>query len=112
MDDSSQIISAGGAEIVSLPITASILASSLMSLIIIYSILILLLIAIIWLVVRKKLWNLWKKSNTDYSPNQNYFLSSLGISCMIEDQKFKDKNYCISIGVSGTSSNLFSMLIN
>src|SRR5436190_19879476 len=59
MNDSSQIISAGGAEMVSLPTTAPILASSLMSPIIIYSILTLLLIAIIWYVVGKKLWNLW-----------------------------------------------------
>ena len=59
----SQIISVGGAEAISLPATAPIIASSLLSPIIIYSILTLLLIAIIWLVVRKKLWNLWKKSD-------------------------------------------------
>jgi len=59
----SQIISVGGAEAISLPATAPIIASSLLSPIIIYSILTLLLIAIIWLVVGKKLWNLWKKSN-------------------------------------------------
>ena len=29
---------------------------------------------------REKIWNMWKKSNTDYSPNRNYFLSSPGIS--------------------------------
>ena len=52
-DSSPKIISAGGAETVSLPTTAPILASSLMSLIIIYSILTLLLIAIIWYVVGK-----------------------------------------------------------
>src|SRR5207248_9469861 len=69
MNDSSQIISAGGVETVSLPVTAPIIASSLLSPIIIYSILTLLLIAIIWLVVGKKIWNMWKKSNTDYSPN-------------------------------------------
>ena len=80
MNDSSQIISAGGAEMVSLPTTAPIHASSLLSLIIIYFILTLLLIAIIWLVVGKRLWNLWKKNNTDYSPNRNYFLSSPDIS--------------------------------
>src|SRR6266496_6847493 len=51
-DSSPKIISAGGAETVSLPTTAPILASSLMSLIIIYSILTLLLIAIIWFMVR------------------------------------------------------------
>src|SRR6266542_3746330 len=58
-DSSPKIISAGGAETVSLPTTAPILASSLMSPIIIYSILSLLLIAIIWLVVGKKIWNMW-----------------------------------------------------
>src|SRR6266496_4854084 len=60
-DSSPKIISAGSAKTVSLPTTAPILASSLMSPIIIYSILTLLLIAIIWLVVGKRLWNLWKK---------------------------------------------------
>src|SRR6266542_1028057 len=80
MNDSSQIIFAGGTEMVSLPTTAPILVNSLLSPIIIYSILTLLLIAIIWLVVGKRLWNLWKKSNTDYSPNRNYFLSSPDIS--------------------------------
>src|SRR5437763_6043649 len=59
----SQIISVGGAEAISLPATAPIIASSLLTPIIIYSILTLLLIAIIWLVVGKKLWNLWKKSD-------------------------------------------------
>src|SRR5438046_5166996 len=54
-DLSPKIISAGGVEMVSLPTTAPILASSLMSLIIIYSIFTLLLIAIIWYVVSKKL---------------------------------------------------------
>ena len=63
MNDSSQIISAGSTEMISLPTTAPILASSLLSPIIIYPILTLLLIAIIWLVVGKKLWNLWKKSD-------------------------------------------------
>ena len=51
----SQIISVGDAEAVSLPATAPIIASSLLSLIIIYSILTLLLIAIIWFVVGKKI---------------------------------------------------------
>ncbi len=79
LNPSSQIISVGGAEVVPLPATVPIITSSLMSPILIYSILTLLLIAIIWLVVRK-CWSSWKKSNTDYSPNQNYFLSSSGIS--------------------------------
>ena len=59
----SQIISVGSAEAVSLPATALIITSSLMLLILIYSILTLVLIAIIWIVVGKKLWNIWKKSN-------------------------------------------------
>ena len=63
LNPSSQIISVDGEEVVPLPATAPILASSLMSPIIIYSILTLLLIAIIWLMVGKKLWNSWKKSD-------------------------------------------------
>jgi hypothetical protein len=74
----------GGAEVVPSPQvmplagpsrTASVVTSSFMS----YAILALLLIVVIWFVVRK-CWNSWKKSNTEYSPNQNYFLSSPGIS--------------------------------
>ena len=55
----SQIISVGGAEeVVPLPLTsAPIIADSLMSPMLIYSILTLLLIAIIWFVVGKKIWN-------------------------------------------------------
>ncbi|GES80995.1 hypothetical protein GLOIN_2v1765587 [Rhizophagus clarus] len=77
-------ISVGGAEAVSLsqemPLagpskTAPVVKSSLMP----YAILALLLIVVIWFVVRKW-WNSRKKSNTEYSPNQNYFLSSPGIS--------------------------------
>src|ERR1044072_984277 len=55
--------------------TAPVVKSSLMP----YAILALLLIVVIWFVVRKW-WNSGKKSNTEYSPNQNYFLSSSGIS--------------------------------
>src|ERR1043165_2799123 len=55
--------------------TAQVVKSSLMP----YAILALLLIMIIWFVIRKW-WNSRKKSNTEYSPNQNYFLSSPGIS--------------------------------
>ena len=74
----------GGAEVVPssqvMPLagpsrTAPVVKSSLMP----YAILALLLIVVIWFVVRKW-WNSWKKSNTEYSPNQNYFLSSPGIS--------------------------------
>ena len=64
---SSQSISVGGAEAVSLPATAPNIVSSLMSPIIIYPILTLLLVAIIWIVVGKKLWNIWKKSNQYFS---------------------------------------------
>jgi hypothetical protein len=76
----------GGAEAVPLsqemplaPVTIPVVTSSLMSPMVTYSILALLLIAVIWLVSRK-CWNSWKKSNTEYSPNRNYFLSSPGIS--------------------------------
>jgi hypothetical protein len=76
----------GGAEAVLLSkemplasVTVPVVMSFLMSPMVTYSILALLLIAVIWLVVRK-CWNLWKKSNTEYSPNRNYFLSFLGIS--------------------------------
>ena len=55
LNPSSQIISVGSTEAVSLPETTPIVMSFLLSPIIIYSILILLLIAIIWLVVGKKL---------------------------------------------------------
>ncbi|CAB4390172.1 unnamed protein product [Rhizophagus irregularis] len=58
MNDSSQIISVGGAETVSLPSAIPIVASSLMSPLIIYSILIFLLIAIMYFVFGKKIWNL------------------------------------------------------
>jgi hypothetical protein len=76
----------GGAEAIPLSqemplasVTVPVVTSSLMSPMVMYSILALLLIAVIWLVVRK-CWNSWKKSNTEYSPNRNYFLSSPGIS--------------------------------
>ena len=82
---SSQSISVGSAEAVSLPSAIPIVASSLMSPLIIYSILIFLLIAIMYFVFGKKIWNSWsakpkEKSNTEYSPNRNYFLSSPNIS--------------------------------
>ncbi|PKY33734.1 hypothetical protein RhiirB3_395033 [Rhizophagus irregularis] len=75
----SQIFSAGGVEAVSLPATAPIVTSSLMSPMLIYFILTLVLITIIWFMARKW-WNSRKKSNIEYSPYQNYFLSSPGIS--------------------------------
>ena len=74
----------GGAEVVPPPQvmplagpsrTAPVVKSSLIP----YAILALLLIVVIWFVVRKW-WNSRKKSNTEYSPNQNYFLSFPGIS--------------------------------
>ncbi|CAB4393925.1 unnamed protein product [Rhizophagus irregularis] len=90
---SSQIISSegiplelGGVEAVPLsqeiplaPVIVPAVTSSLMSPMVTYFILALLLIVVIWLVVRK-CWNSWKKSNTEYPPNRNYFLSSPGIS--------------------------------
>ena len=56
-----------------------VVANSLMSLLISYTILTLFLLAIIW-IVGKKIWNSWKKNNTEYSSNRNYFLLSLNIS--------------------------------
>jgi hypothetical protein len=76
----------GGAEAVSsaqaMPLAPAIpvIASSSISPMVTYSILALLLIAVIWFAVGKKIWNSWKKTNTEYSPNRNYFLSSPGIS--------------------------------
>ncbi|CAB5356606.1 unnamed protein product [Rhizophagus irregularis] len=68
LNPSSQLISVGGAEAVPLPkATAPILASSLMSPIIIYSILTLLLLAIIWIVVGKKIWNSWSAKSKEKS---------------------------------------------
>ncbi|PKK58842.1 hypothetical protein RhiirC2_795685 [Rhizophagus irregularis] len=86
-------ISVGGAEAVPLLATTPIIASSasLISPMVMYSILALLLIAVIWFVVRK-CWNSWKKSNTEYPPNQNYFLSSPGISeAGLYDQRLEDR---------------------
>ena len=56
-----------------------VVANSLMSPLISYTILTLFLLAIIW-IVGKKIWNSWKKNNTEYSSNRNYFLSSPDIS--------------------------------
>ncbi|CAB4394267.1 unnamed protein product [Rhizophagus irregularis] len=70
---SSQIISVGGAEAVSLPATVPVITSSLMSPTLIYSILTLVLIAIIWFMARKW-WNSRKKSN-QYSTYGNYINS-------------------------------------
>ncbi|CAB5202209.1 unnamed protein product [Rhizophagus irregularis] len=67
---SSQIISVGSAEAVSLPVTAPIIASSSMSPMLIYSILTLVLITIICFMVRKW-WNSRKKSNQFFT-YENY----------------------------------------
>ncbi|CAB4393184.1 unnamed protein product [Rhizophagus irregularis] len=84
----------GGAEVVPSPQVmpladpsriTPVVKSSLMP----YAILALLLIVVIWFVVRKW-WNPWNKSNTEYSPNQNYFLSSSDISdARLYDQKLE-----------------------
>ncbi|RGB25848.1 hypothetical protein C1646_771186 [Rhizophagus diaphanus] len=66
----SQIISVGGAEVVSLPVTAPIIASSSMSPMLIYSILTLVFITIICFMARKW-WNSWKKSD-QYFSHENY----------------------------------------
>ncbi|RGB37974.1 hypothetical protein C1646_756217 [Rhizophagus diaphanus] len=75
----SQIISVSNTEVVPLPTTTPIVTSSLMLPMLIYSILILVLIAIIIMVHGQEMVEFVKKSNTEYSPNQNYFLSPLGI---------------------------------
>ncbi|CAB4427766.1 unnamed protein product [Rhizophagus irregularis] len=81
MNDSSQIISAGGAEMVSstqsIPLLPAIpiVADSLMSPMLIYSILTLLLIAIIWFVIGKKIWNMWSakpKESDRYFTHEKY----------------------------------------
>ncbi|CAB4391149.1 unnamed protein product [Rhizophagus irregularis] len=60
----------GGAEAVSLPATAPIITSSLMSPTLLYSILAIVLIAIIWFMARKW-WISWKKSNQNFT-YENY----------------------------------------
>ncbi|RGB22204.1 hypothetical protein C1646_776467 [Rhizophagus diaphanus] len=66
---SSQIISVGSAEVVSLPATAPIITSSSILPMLIYSILTIVLIAIIWFMARKW-WNSWKKViNISYTKN-------------------------------------------
>jgi hypothetical protein len=72
----------GGAEVIPLTPAIPVVASSLMSPLISYTILTLLFLAIIW-IVGKKIWDSWsdklkEKSNTH--SNQNYFLSSSSIS--------------------------------
>ena len=91
----------GGAEIVPLsqemplaPVTVPAVTSSLMSPMVLYSILAFLLIVIIWFVVRKY-WNSSKKSNTEYSPNRNYFYPLRVYprpGYMIGGRKFEDRN--------------------
>src|SRR5262249_904747 len=67
LNPSSQMISVDGAEAVPLPATAPIIASSLMSQLITYTILTLLLIAIIWIVVGKKKYGIYGKSDRYFS---------------------------------------------
>ena len=70
--------------------TAPVVKSSLMP----YAILALLLIVVIWFVVRKW-WNSRKKSNTEYSPNRNYFYPLRVYprpGYMIGGRKFEDRN--------------------
>jgi len=97
LNPSSQIISVGDAKAVSLSTTAPIIASSLMSSIIIYFILTLLLIAIIWIVIGKKIWNIWnaklkEKSDQYIQTSDLHLWTYLGPGYMIEGQKFKDRN--------------------
>ncbi|CAG8555876.1 9742_t:CDS:2 [Ambispora leptoticha] len=65
----SQTISVGGVEAMPLPTTAPIITSSLISPMITYSILTLLLIAIIWIVVGKKIWNSWVRIQRKKAPD-------------------------------------------
>src|SRR2546429_5963446 len=107
MNDSSQLgpkgtistldptISVGGAKAVPLPATTPIIASSLISLMITYSILILFLIAIMWFIVGKKIWNSWKKVilNILLTGTIFYHLQTfLRLGCMIGGRKFEDRN--------------------
>ena len=89
-----------GAEVVSspqvMPLVPAIpvVTSSLMSSMVLYSILAFLLIAVIWFVVRKY-WNSSKKSNTEYSPNRNYFYPLRVYprpGYMFRGRKFEDRN--------------------
>ncbi|PKK57643.1 hypothetical protein RhiirC2_721090 [Rhizophagus irregularis] len=77
----------GGAEVVPSPQVMPLASSSRIapaipaveSSLMTYVILTLFLFAVIW-IVGKKIWNSWKKINTEYSSNWNYFLSSPDIS--------------------------------
>uniref|UniRef100_U9SPE6 Uncharacterized protein n=1 Tax=Rhizophagus irregularis (strain DAOM 181602 / DAOM 197198 / MUCL 43194) TaxID=747089 RepID=U9SPE6_RHIID len=86
------------AEAVPLPkATAPILASSLMSPIIIYSILTLLLLEIIWIVVGKKIWNSWsakskEKSDRYIQTSDLHLWAYPRPGYMIGGQKFEDRN--------------------
>src|ERR1044072_1546997 len=91
----------GGAKVVPLsqemslaPVTVPAVTSSLMSPMVLYSILAFLLMVVIWFVVRKY-WNSSKKSNTEYSPNRNYFYPLRVYprpGYMIGGRKFEDRN--------------------
>ena len=75
-------------------VTVPVVINSLISLMVLYSILAFLLIAVIWFVVRKY-WNSSKKSNTEYSPNRNYFYPLRVYprpGYMIGGRKFEDRN--------------------
>jgi hypothetical protein len=76
-----QTISVGGTEAVSLPTTTPIIASSLMSPMLIYIILTLLILAIIWLVVGKKIWNIWGMNlkNDRYFTHEKYINRPLAL---------------------------------
>ncbi|CAB5200420.1 unnamed protein product [Rhizophagus irregularis] len=77
----------GGAEVVPSPQVMPLAGSSRIapaipaveSSLMTYVILTLFLLTVIW-IIGKKIWNSWKKINTEYSSNRNYFLSSPDIS--------------------------------
>ncbi|PKC54174.1 hypothetical protein RhiirA1_477839 [Rhizophagus irregularis] len=62
----------GGAEVMPLPATAPIIASSLISPMVAYSILALLLIAVIWFAVGKKIWNSWSTNPREKFINREH----------------------------------------
>ena len=73
-------ISVGGAKVVPLLATAPFIATSLMTPLVTYSILTLLLIAIIWIVVGKKIWHILRKQREKFINKEHwpdiYYLNS------------------------------------
>ncbi|CAG8733374.1 11382_t:CDS:2 [Dentiscutata erythropus] len=93
LNPSSQIIPVGGAEVVPSPQVMPLIpaipvvASSLMIPMIAYSILILFLIAVIWFVFGKKIWDSWKKSDRYIQTNELHLRAYPRPGCMIGVRK-------------------------